>query len=303
MNDCRDSYLLQYSPIMTPLRTAAAALLYATLAPAQTPPAEAPKLPISEPIAPAAKPGESLPLIPGGGKTVPKSVPLASPETGVAIKNPSDLSTYPQRYRALLGQAMSSFHTRDFKGALASLVKADEIMPATPWSLNVRGAIAIEQRQWEEGARNCVEALRIDPGFFPAKFNLCEIPFYQGKHAEARGMFERLLAQQPKDELLMYRIFLTYLLEGDVLNTDTWLKKMPFPSETPAYQYAHIAYFMHLEQQAKGANDQARAEKAAEQVAEWIKSAEFIWPEVKRANFVDVLMQLGWMKLTDLPTQ
>ena len=288
------------------LRITVAALYCAALATAQTPPAEAPKLPASEalpPAAPAQKPGESLPLTPGGGKAVPQSIPIAPANPAVGAKNPSDPSTYPPRYRALLGQSMSSFNSRDFKGAIATLVKADEIMPATPWSLNIRGAIAIEQRQWEEGLRNCIEALRIDPGFYPAKFNLCEIPFYQNKPAEARSMFEKLLSQQPKDELLMYRIFLTYLLEGDVLNTDTWLKRMPFPSETPAYQYAHIAYYMYMQRKAEENKDKERAEKATAQVEEWTKSAEFIWPEQKRANFVDVLMQLGWVKRTELPTQ
>jgi tetratricopeptide (TPR) repeat protein len=224
-------------------------------------------------------------------------------EDSKIAKSPSDISTYPKRYIALLGQAISSFHVRDFRGAIATLDKADEIMPATPWSLNTRGAIDIEQKNWAEGARNCMDALRIDPNFYPAKFNLCEIPFYQGKYAEARAMWERLLSQQPKDELLMYRIFFTYLLEGDIINTDAWLKRIPFPSETPAYQYAHLAFFMYQQKEAEKINDRNRAKQAAEKVEEWTKSAEFIWPEQKRANFIDVFIQLGWMKRTDLATQ
>jgi hypothetical protein len=292
----------------TSLRISATILLTAAIARSQTPPADAPTLPTSEPVSPSSplkKPGttESLPLVPGGGKVVPPSAPFVPAAPGSQTKNPSDASTYPARYRNLLGQAMSSFHTRDFKGAMAALAKADEILPPTPWSLNIRGAIQIEQRQWEEGARDCMEALRIDPGFFPAKFNLCEIPFYQGRYAEARAMWERLSLQQPKDELLMYRIFLTYLLEGDVINTEAWLKKMPFPSETPAYQYAHAAYHLYSERLARQNKDSERAAKEAEKSAEWIKSAEFIWAEQKRANFVDVLMQLGWVKREELATQ
>jgi tetratricopeptide (TPR) repeat protein len=267
---------------------------------AETPPS----LPISPAVPPASKPTlpESLPLVPGGGKVVPPSAPI-NPGATTQSRNPSDASTYPERYRALLGQAMSSFHARDFRGAIAAIEKADVILPPTPWSLNVRGAVAIEQRQWDDGIRNCVEALRIDPNFFPAKFNLCEIPFYQGKYAESRTMWEKLLAQQPKDELLIYRIFLTYLLEGDVLNSDTWLKKLPFPSETPAYQYGHAALYLHAERAARDSGDGDKAKASAEKAAEWIKSAEFIWPESKRASFIDVLMQLGWMKREELPTQ
>lgn len=285
----------------SPLIVAASLLLASAPVYSQEPP---PSLPIS-PNAPASgKPAvpESLPLVPGGGKAVPPSAPIKPAEPGAQAKSPSDASTYPPRYRALLAQSMSSFHTRDFRGAIASLDKCDEIMPPTTWSLNIRGAVAIEQRQWEEGARACVEALRIDPGFYPAKFNLSEIPFYQGKYAEARQLWEKLLVQQPKDELLHYRIFLTYLLEGDTVNTEAWLKKIPFPSETPAYQYAHAALYMYQERKAREANDKEKIAKAVEKSAEWVKSAEFIWPEQKRANFVDVLMQLGWVKRDELPT-
>lgn len=285
----------------TPLRISAAVLLSgALIAHSQTPPSQpiAPSVPIpAKPVAP-----ESLPLVPGGGKVVPPSQPLSNGTAIGAAKSPSDPSTYPARYRALLSQSMSSFHTRDFKGAEAALVKADAIMPPTSWSLNIRGAIAIEQKQWDEGLRYSIDALRIDPGFYPAKFNLCEIPFYQGKYAEARALWEKLLASQPKDELLIYRIFLTYLLEGDAVNTEVWLKKIPFPSETPAYQYAHAAFYFHNEQLAKKANEMERSKEAGDKAAEWTKSAEFIWPEQKRANFIDVLMHLGWVRREELPT-
>ena len=290
-----------------------AVFLACAVAYSQTPPTEAPKVPGSESVlgeasgtpAPVKRPAtpESLPLVPGGGKVVPPSVPLTPGGKDAKPKNPSDVSTYPLRYRALLGQSMSSFHARDFKGALATLQKADEILPATPWSLNIRGAVAIEQRNWDEGIRSCVEALRIDPGFYPAKFNLCEIPFYQGKYAEARTLWEKLLIQQPNDELLMYRIFLTYLLQGDTVNTDAWLKKLPFPSETPAYQYAHAAFYYRMEDLARKNNNKEESAKAAAKAAEWKKTAEFVWPEQKRANFVDVLMQIGWIKREELPTE
>ena len=47
----------------------------------------------------------------------------------------------------------------------------------------VRGAVAIEKGQFEEGLKFCQQALKLDPKFFPARFNICEIPFQQGKNA------------------------------------------------------------------------------------------------------------------------
>ena len=202
--------------------------------------------------------------------------------TGPGMK----LSAFPSRYRFLLTEGMKRFQVRDFKGAVDYVDRADEILPPTAWSLNLRGAIAIEQRDFDRGYKFCSDALKLDPNFYPAKFNICEIPFLLGKHAEARGMWLKLYAAvRPGDsgaELLIYRIFLTYLLEGDTGRAKEWLDKIPFPSQTPAYQYAHAAW-----ERQKG--DLAKWE-------DWMRSADFIWPEGKRSEYVDVLFQLGWLK-------
>src|SRR2546423_215704 len=82
--------------------------------------------------------------------------------------------------------AVRSFSERDFATALVLIDKADAIHSPTPMSLNVRGAVAIEERRFEEGRTLCLNAMKLDPHFFPARFNLGEIPFVQGKYAEAR---------------------------------------------------------------------------------------------------------------------
>jgi tetratricopeptide (TPR) repeat protein len=196
------------------------------------------------------------------------------------------LSSLPSRYQFLLNEAMRRFQLRDFKGALDYVDRADEILPPTSWSLNVRGAVAIEQRDFDRGFRYCTDALKVDPDFLPAKFNLCEIPFLRGKFADARRLWGQLFSLlKPGDsmsELLIYRIYLTFLLEKDFDHAKEWLDKLPFPSQTPAYQYAHAAW--------------ARQEGDLAKWNEWLRSAAFIWPESKRGQFVDVLIQLGWMK-------
>lgn len=196
------------------------------------------------------------------------------------------LGSYPQPYRALLVQAMENFQARKFREALACVDKADGLMPATTWSLNIRGAVAIEQRNFADGKRYCAEALRLDANFFPAEFNLGEIPFLEGKYAEAREAWGRIIARAKKDgatvELLTYRVFLAYLLEKDFDQAKEWLEKIPFPSKTPAYDYAHAAWEL-----------QQGNEKKWE---EWLRSARSTWSEAKRASFTDVLIQIGWLK-------
>lgn len=196
------------------------------------------------------------------------------------------ISSLPSRYQFLLTEAMRRFQLRDFKGATDYADRADQVLPPTVWSLNVRGAIAIEQRDFDRGYKFCSDALKLEPGFFPARFNLCEIPFLQGKYAEARGLWLKVFAAvrqgDSSAELVIYRIFLTYLLESDLNHANEWLDKIPFPSQTPAYQYAHAAL-------ARQKGDVAKWD-------DWLRSAAYVWPEVKRSEYADVLIQLGWLK-------
>ena len=238
---------------------------------------------------PAAKPEPAE-------KTPAEKTPAANPPAEKERKGPrSDLATagrgttltsFPSRYQFLLTEAMRRFQSRDFKGTTDYVDRADEILPPTAWSLNVRGAVAIEQREFDRGFKHCSDALKLDPDFFPAKFNLSEIPFLEGKYAEARTLWSKLLATvgagDSTMELLTYRIFLTYLLEKDFDHAKEWLEKIPFPSQTPAYQYGHAAW-------ARQKGDTAKWD-------EWIRSAAYIWPEGKRSEFTDVLIQLGWLK-------
>ncbi len=232
-------------------------------------------------------------LEPGETAPAPKPEDKPKPLSGSA-ESFNELTT---EYRAIIGQGMDRFQARDFTGALVAANKADQMRTPTVWSINLRGAVAIEQKKFDQGAAYCAAALDLDPTFFPARFNLCEVPFLQGKYAEARKMWEGLLTGYPvganstfhdgTPELLMYRIFLCHLLEKNIDEAKVWLDKLPFPSDTAAYYYAHAAW-----ERAQGHNAQW---------VEWVKQAEYIWPASKRSSFTDILIQLGWLKPDQTP--
>jgi tetratricopeptide (TPR) repeat protein len=216
--------------------------------------------------------------------------PQAEPKLQRPSKAPGpSAAAFPTQYLLFVAEAMKSFQARDFEGALAYADRADALLPPSVWTLNVRGAVAIEQLKFADGEKYCVAALKMDPNFFPAQFNLCEIPFLQKNYAAARQgwqvLYSRTSPEDPTVELLVYRIFLTYLLEPNMHGAQEWLDKLPFPSQTPAYQYAHAAW--------------ERQNGNLTKWQEWIESAEFIWPNSKRASFSDVLFQLGWLKKND----
>src|SRR5260370_1010598 len=92
-----------------------------------------------------------------------------------------------------------------------------------------------------------LEAARIDPKFWNARFNLAEIPFLKKDWAEARKRFEKLLSSSQSDlaseasQLIQYKILLTYLLEGKENMLDSILPKLELSPATPAVDYVKPA--------------------------------------------------------------
>ncbi len=177
-----------------------------------------------------------------------------------------------------------AFLARDFKLTLARLAVADQIIPDTPMALNTRGAIAIEEKRYDEGQKFCEAALKKDSTFFPAQFNLAEIPFQKKDYAGARKIFRHLLGEEKRPdsiELLQYRVFLTYVLEKNDDAALEELDRMKFPSVTGAYYYAHAAWeFAHGNQT---------------EALSWVYSGDWVFSRAKNTYFADVMYDLGWL--------
>jgi tetratricopeptide (TPR) repeat protein len=188
----------------------------------------------------------------------------------------------PAGYVEAIREALRSFIQRDFQATIAALDKADAIQPPTALSLNTRGAVAIEQKRFDEGAKLCREALKLDPKFFPAEFNLAEIPFVQKNYAAAREEFTKLKERYPKEDLLSFRIFLTHILEKNFDVAKEQLDQIPFLSDSPIYYYSHAAWeFAH--------GNEAEAQK-------WLTSSSSVFGPEKTLNFAEVFYDIGWLK-------
>jgi tetratricopeptide (TPR) repeat protein len=191
-------------------------------------------------------------------------------------------TSLPAEYVAAMRDALRSFIQRDFPATIAALDKADAIQPPTALSLNTRGAVAIEQKRFEEGAKLCQQALKLDPKFFPAHFNLAEIPFVQKNYPVAREEFTKLKEQYPKEDLVNFRIYLTHLLEKNFDAAKEQLDTIPFLSDTPVYYYSHAAWeFAH--------GNKAEAQK-------WMASSSSVFGPEKTLNYIDVFYDLEWLK-------
>ena len=201
------------------------------------------------------------------------SIPVSRAE------NPKDM---PPDYIKAVQNAMRTFAARDFKTALALVDKADAMYQPTAMTVNIRAAIAIEEKRFDEGREFCKKALQIDPKFFPALFNLAEIPFMQGKYAEARLAYEKLLDDESSADLIKFRLYLTYLLEKNDEVAKQLLEKIPLLNDSPIYFYGYAAWeFAH--------GDEKKAQG-------YLNSAETVFPKSKRGNFMDVFYDIGWLK-------
>lgn len=192
------------------------------------------------------------------------------------------LESYPPEYRAGLAEMARAFTARDFPTTLAAIEKLEKMAPPNAHTVNTRAAVMIEQHNYEEGRRLCQEALKLDPKYYPAKFNLGEIPLMEGKYAEARTIFQALLNANPRDELVQFRIFLTFLLEKNDAAAREILGKLKFPSDTPAFYYANAAWEFSRDNKEEG--------KA------WVDRGNWVFGKERALNFAESLIQLGWIE-------
>ena len=194
-------------------------------------------------------------------------------------QTPKDM---PPEYVKTVQSAMRTFATRDFKTTLALVDKAEALYQPTAITVNIRAAIAIEEKKFDEGREYCLKALQLDPKFFPALYNLAEIPFMQGKYAEARLAYEKLQDDESSVDLIKFRLYLTYLLEKNDEMAKQLLEKIPLLNDTPVYFYGYAAWeFAH--------GDEKKAQS-------YLNSAETVFPKAKRGSFLDVFYDIGWLK-------
>ncbi|PYK90969.1 MAG: hypothetical protein DME40_07505 [Verrucomicrobia bacterium] len=185
-------------------------------------------------------------------------------------------------------QALQAYEQRDFDSAAKLAEQADTAKPNQPQVLNLRGAILLEQQKYDEAEGFFKEALKVDPKFREAQFNLADVPFRNKDYTKARDRFQALLKQTPGGDknqaaqLINFKVFLTYLLEGKDSRAQKLMEQFQFSGDTPALYYAEAAWqFKH--DNADKAND-------------WIASARKIYPSASNALYAGGFYDLGWLK-------
>ena len=189
---------------------------------------------------------------------------------------------------AMYSKAFRDFDANNFPEALKELDEIDIRQPDLAESQNLRGVILMRQGIYDKAEAALHEAVRIDPKFWNARFNLAEVPFQKKDWAEARNRFQQLLSSNVSDlegeatQLIQYKVLLTYLLEGKENMVDSILAKFELSPDTPAVHYANAAI--------------ALQHKNTKEAKDWMGAAEKNFSPQLNKLFAESLYEVGWLE-------
>ncbi|HWY51968.1 MAG TPA: tetratricopeptide repeat protein [Chthoniobacterales bacterium] len=196
--------------------------------------------------------------------------------------------------RSRVEQARQAYQQRDLVAARKFIDDADAADPNQPATLNLRGEILLEQKQFDQAEAEFKKALKADSKFRQAQFNLALVPLKKKDYATARDRFEALLSKVPGGDkgeaaqLIKFNVYMTWLLEGKDSRAQKLMEQFQFTGDTPALYYAQAAWeFKH--------NNPTKA-------TDWITSAKKIYSPALNVVFADSFYDLGWMQSPALAT-
>ena len=95
----------------------------------------------------------------------------------LALSSVAAVAPTKSELEEMYSKAFRAFDANDFSQALKELDAIDSRQPDLAASQNLRGVILMRQGIYDKAEAALVEAARIDPKFWNARFNLAEIPF------------------------------------------------------------------------------------------------------------------------------
>ncbi len=210
---------------------------------------------------------------------------LVAAQTGYAqdAEQPASELSDEQLAKAekLFQGAHKAFLANDFTGAKEMVVELNELTPGNSSVMNLLGAIHTKEGNYEGAVEAFSKAAELSPKDFRPRFNIAEVDFLQKKYPEAREKFQKLVNEDKTNELAAYKVFLTFLLEGNSAMANQKLTEFNEFSDWPTYYFS---------QAAKSFQD-----GETEQAQDWIISARKIYPGGRNALYAETMLDLGWI--------
>jgi tetratricopeptide (TPR) repeat protein len=213
-----------------------------------------------------------------------------------AQQNPEKSST-ELLFEKKMTEAITELHKQNFSKALSIAEEAEKINPENPSATNLKGRVYIEQKDYPKALELFTKLATQSPDNIGAQYNLAETIFTQGKHAEAREKFSKILETvkaTPKDQgnklpfgvitqdFLTYKIYLSYVFENNLVEGKKQLDKFDPYADSPLYYFGCAAMEF-----ANGKNLKA---------LEWIGSASKIYNPTLLELFSNAFFDKGWIR-------
>ncbi|MGI8889487.1 MAG: tetratricopeptide repeat protein [Chthoniobacterales bacterium] len=189
---------------------------------------------------------------------------------------------------SMYDKAFSAFNGGRYGEAITALDSIDARQPELAESLNLRGVVYMRQGKYDKAETALRKALKVEPRFWNASFNLAEIPFLKKDWGEARNRFTELMGRensgiQPEtNQLIQYKILLTFVLQGKAKTADWIMDKFEANKDSPALYYSNAAL--------------ALQNKNQKEAQEWMDSATKQFSEPLNKLYAESFYEIGWME-------
>jgi tetratricopeptide (TPR) repeat protein len=195
---------------------------------------------------------------------------------------------FSPEFKTAYEQAVQAFNRQDFDGALKQLDAADKIRAGVPAIENLRGAVYVRQKKFEDAQKIFDAIYQKDKENVMALFNLGETYFLQKNYGEAVKYFQSFTEKSKSQvPLAQYKVFLCDLLTPGKEGEAKKIMDQLAPSVTePLYYYVNAAYQFRQNEPAKGRG--------------YVASAFRIYPAQTNAAYLDPLFELGYIKPEEL---
>ncbi len=196
-----------------------------------------------------------------------------------------------------LAEANKATIEKNFTKALALLEEAEKLKPNTVEASSLKGSIYLGQKEFEKAHEIFLKNATLLPDNIGAQYNLAESEFVKGDLSAAREKLSKLLEivkATPKDKMntlpwgdatadfFTYKIYLTYIFEGNLIEGKKMLDKFDPYAITPLY------YF--------GCSAMEFGNKNNIKALEWIGSAAKIYNPLLIDLFSNAMFDKGWIR-------
>ncbi|GEM_PF-3965622 len=168
--------------------------------------------------------------------------PLLHPrETAPAVPLPEPPPIAASDLPQALSRISQWISEKDFARARQEIQKLEAEHPDDIRVLMLKGAVHAGERSYPEALDAFRTALDRAPNSAAAMMNLAEIEFVMGKYSEAETHYRKLLATQPKNPQIPFRLFLCAQITNDPAAAERYLNHPAIGTQSLEWHYMTAA--------------------------------------------------------------